>query len=148
MDSGNVHVHPAWISGTTLDRLRGATHELAASQARARNASLRPRQPLLLHAVLATFRTPSLVQAMAAATRHYASHGVHTRAADLLSPDLWPEMPPPLLELIAALDRLRLNLTVASGRPFMEIIELQMLSYARGGQYARHLDTGGDSDQV
>lgn len=33
MESGSVHVHPEWLSGATLGRLREATRALAASQA-------------------------------------------------------------------------------------------------------------------
>ena len=61
---------------------------------------------------------------------------------DLLSDAAWEAMPPALCELIGAVDSLRSELCVATGRPLLEEAELQLLAYPAGGHYSRHIDDG------
>ena len=48
-------------------------------------------------------------------------------AVDLLSPRAWPQLAPPLLRLIRAIDTLRLELGAATARPLVDSCELQLL---------------------
>eukprot|EP00326_Haptolina_ericina_P015736 CAMPEP_0181174914 /NCGR_PEP_ID=MMETSP1096-20121128/3795_1 /TAXON_ID=156174 ORGANISM="Chrysochromulina ericina, Strain CCMP281" /NCGR_SAMPLE_ID=MMETSP1096 /ASSEMBLY_ACC=CAM_ASM_000453 /LENGTH=184 /DNA_ID=CAMNT_0023262857 /DNA_START=120 /DNA_END=674 /DNA_ORIENTATION=+ len=81
------------------------------------------------------------------ATRGFSAAGVQLSTTNVLSPDVWPKLPQPLLELVVATDQLRLSLASACGRPLLDIVELQLLRFPPGGRYARHFDTGVDLAQ-
>jgi SM-20-related protein len=51
-------------------------------------------------------------------------------------------LPPPLLDLVAIVDRLRQEVAVVTGRALVDAAELQVLQYTAGGHYMRHVDTG------
>ena len=59
---------------------------------------------------------------------------------------VWPRLPAPLLELARLIDDLRAALGGAlgggGGELVAELAELQLLRYAPGGFYGRHLDAG------
>ena len=59
---------------------------------------------------------------------------------DLNSDRVWPFIPAPLLRTLREVESLRLGLACATSRPLMDDVELQLLTYARGGLYARHVD--------
>jgi hypothetical protein len=58
--------------------------------------------------------------------------GVQLSTTNVLSPDVWPKLPQPLLELVVATDQLRLSLASACGRPLLDIVELQLLRFPPG----------------
>ena len=50
----------------------------------------------------------------------------------------------PMLHVVAAIESLRRDLVVATGRPLLESAELQVLLYREGGRYRRHVDQAND----
>lgn len=62
--------------------------------------------------------------------------------ADLLGACVWRTLHPTLCELVRLIDQLRVELAAASGRPLLDVAELQILRYPPGGYYRRHLDVG------
>ena len=54
--------------------------------------------------------------------------------------DIPVPLPAGLRSLVDLIERLRLELAEATGRPLLESAELQLLSYKEGGSYRRHRD--------
>ena len=59
---------------------------------------------------------------------------------DLLDNSVWPMVPEGLRTVLKAIDDMRNELAVATGRPLLQDAELQLLRYRPGGFYARHVD--------
>mgnify|MGYP006151297747 CR=1 FL=1 len=61
---------------------------------------------------------------------------------DLVASEVWAALPTGLRSVVRSIDELRAELALATGRPLLEEVELQLLTYAEGGHYARHVDDG------
>lgn len=152
---GLVHVELAWLQGRSLVLVREAAEALVST--RAQLAGVGPEDALLervrvcwavdLLAPVDGWKAAAAVTAASAAATGMAAAATATAevAATAQSPSpRWSalQLPAPLLELAAAIDRLRIELAAATGRPLVDAVELQLLCYEAGGHYARHVDTG------
>ena len=111
---GAVHVERRWLSDALLPRVRLAADDMVQRVA-----------------TTASFGGVNVD----ATVRHCAT-------VDLLSGAAWDVMPPALCELVGAVDELRAELRLATGRPLLDEAELQLLAYPAGGHYSRHVDDG------
>ena len=69
-------------------------------------------------------------------------------ATDLLWPGACRSLPHPLLDLAWLVERLRVELSAATGEALLDVAELQLLLYPPGGHYRRHVDIGRDSTRA
>jgi hypothetical protein len=61
---------------------------------------------------------------------------------DLVSDRVWPALPSSLLGVVQAIEDLREQLAISTKRLLCEEMELQLLNYAEGGLYVKHIDDG------
>jgi len=61
---------------------------------------------------------------------------------DLVSDRVWPALPSSLLGVVQAIEDLREHLAISTKRLLCEEMELQLLNYAEGGLYVKHIDDG------
>ncbi len=128
-----VHVEAAWLSRAALCFVREAADALV--RARCERAGVGPTQ-----AVDESVRACDAVDLLAPVANDTTPCPLHDRDPNGSRWSALP-LPPPLLDLTRAIDRLRVELSAATGRALVDAIELQLLRYPPGGHYRRHVDT-------
>ena len=73
---------------------------------------------------------------------HKVSSARKSTALDLLDDDIIVKMQPSLRKLVQKIELMRTEITDATQRHLVSETELQLLRYAPGGYYARHVDDG------
>ena len=116
LDAGAVFVEPGFLSGSQLNKCREAVADL-------------------------NMRCASKPGGVGADESYKLDAQVRASSVlDLNSDCVWPLLPAALSGVLHEIDSLRSDLAQATGRQLLENVELQLLTYARGGHYARHID--------
>ena len=120
LHAGAVLIEHNFLSGMELDAARSATQ--------------------MLHSRVDS--SPAIVSALPSADETVRA----CEMLDLLSDDVWQQLPAGLKSVVRKIDALRAELACTTARPLVEDAELQLLRYAPAGHYVRHVDDCGGSN--